>query len=121
METNNPISIKMVRGVAHVQFLNKFYRDDKDIATLQSQLRAILPRKDCGKIVLDFDGAEYVSSQFMGILIAFKKDATRNGTFVCTCAMDDDVVQQFAVPLDEGECLFSFEDTFDKAYEFLTR
>ena len=36
-------------------------------------------------------------------------------------AMDDDVVQQFAVPLDEGECLFSFEDTFDKAYEFLTR
>ena len=112
------LKVEMVADVAVVTFLDKRILDEPTIQAIAEQLFSLVEQEGKLKLLLNFNGVEYMSSAALGKLINLHKKLTALKGQLAMCSVIPQIFEVFAITkLDKIFKIVADEDTAMKTFK----
>ena len=110
---SSPVRVEIVNDTAVVEFVAPSIVDPIMIQRLGEELYALVEEAGHKKIVIDFGGVRFLSSQTLGLLLTLRKKADAIGSQVHISGMKPDLHKVFRIT--KLDSLFDFHSTSEEA------
>ncbi len=97
MADTEQITVEDKEGVSVVRFTSNKILDDIIVQKFGEELLHLIEGESSKKVVLDFDGVEFLSSAALGHLIKVDKRAKSNEAKMVLCNIRDSIYEVFAI------------------------
>ena len=113
MADTEQITVEDKEGVAVVRFTSNKILDDIIVQKFGEELLQLIEQGSSKKIVLDFDGVEFLSSAALGHLIKIDKRAKANDAKMVLCNIRPSIYEVFAIT--RLDTVFTMKPALDDA------
>lgn len=96
-------------GVTIASITKKQIIDEAEIQEMGQELHGLVDR-GCGRLMIEFEAVDFMSSTFLGMLIALEKKIKVSGARLVLCCLDPKVYSDLFVVTSLHK-LFKFADT----------
>lgn len=117
MSAVNGLEIRERDGVTVASFRDASILDVTTIQNIGRELYGLVEQGDAKRIVLDFGGVRFLSSQALGVLITLRRKADEKKVDIALAAIRPELARVFQIT--NLHKLFAFCDTVDEAVEKL--
>jgi len=115
--TETKLELTEVGPITVVLFKGESILDMTEIQQIGERLDALVEKLAAPKLVLDFEGVRFLSSQTLGVLINLRKKVQDRGGKLALCGLRPELARVFKITnLDR---MFSFHDARAAALENL--
>lgn len=108
-----PIRVEIINDTAIVEFVTPSIVDPIMIHRLGNELYALVEEAGHKKIVIDFGGVCFLSSQTLGLLLTLRKKANKINGQVHICGIQASLHKVFRIT--KLDSLFDFHSTHEEA------